>query len=270
MDENIVAPKNEESKSHTLAYSIAIFLLVVIGFIIGAYNSEIIKSDNTKTDYVKKDNVDFNMLSLEEQNKYMRNSIHLEQLDRLNKQIKDLKKSAKNNIEKKPKIIEKIVKIKSKPKVIEKIIKVKEDCKEQIEKKVGKLEQLFQMQQKEIKSVKVTSNNIDKTKYKTYTCKDMLKSDFYISKNCNKMIHKFLDKNKNSKMFEVIGVVGSDEFKLSNKISDFAKLGLAHKRVTEGKWAIKYHLGHNTNVQVVNYIITSKKKYKGFVVRAYK
>jgi len=200
---------------------------------------------------------------------------HLRQIDTLNNKIKDLKTNNKSVVKNKPTTIEKIVEV-------EKIIKVKEDCKAQIKQKVGKLEQLVRLQQKAILSIRSGTSSIDKTKYKTYTCKDMLKGSFYIPKSCTKMLYKFLDKNKDAKMFEVIGVVDASEFKVLTKIKEpqnkskvikianFAQLGLAYRRVKEGKWAIRYYLDKNVNIQVVNYIIKSKKKSKGFVVRAYK
>ena len=97
-----------------------------------------------------------------------------------------------------------------------------------------------------------------------------------------KELNKFLDKNKDARFFEVIGVINQTEFsvldKLKNeankkgieRISNLSQIGLSRKRVIEGTWSIKNHLGVDTNIQVVNYTITSKKNNKGFVVRAYK
>ncbi len=85
-----------------------------------------------------------------------------------------------------------------------------------------------------------------------------------------------------AKIFEVIGMVDIKEFKILNKlrqnndtpevdrISNFAQLGLSRQRVIEATWGIKGYLGTQTNIKVVNYTIVSKKKYKGFIVRAYK
>ena len=276
MDENIITPKNEQQKNNNLVYGLILLLIIAVVFIFSIYtNNEMIKKDDFQKNYVKKDDIVFNMLSAKEQNKYMYIDAHLRQIDTLNNKIKDLKTNNKSVVKNKPTTIEKIVEV-------EKIIKVKEDCKAQIKQKVGKLEQLVRLQQKAILSIRSGTSSIDKTKYKTYTCKDMLKGSFYIPKSCTKMLYKFLDKNKDAKMFEVIGVVDASEFKVLTKIKEpqnkskvikianFAQLGLAYRRVKEGKWAIRYYLDKNVNIQVVNYIIKSKKKSKGFVVRAYK
>ena len=126
-------------------------------------------------------------------------------------------------------------------------------------------------------------NSLDRSKFITFRCYNMENGGYYPSKQCLKRLNLFLDKNKDdTKMFEVIGVVNNQDFKLLERLKDvykearidrleeFAQYGLARKRVIEATWAVKRHLGSSKKVSIVNYMVTSKKGYKGFVVRAYK
>lgn len=151
------------------------------------------------------------------------------------------------------------------PKIIEKIVEVP--------KEIIKIKEV-------IKNINTTTK-LDKSKYKSFQCIDMDSSGTVPSKECKQNLHKFLDKNKDSKLFEVIAMVNSKDFyllsKLKNKynktrvkkLDNYAKLGLAQTRVKEGIWSIQEYLGMDTNIQMVNYKIDTKDDI-GFIVRAYK
>lgn len=135
----------------------------------------------------------------------------------------------------------------------------------------------------------VEQNIFAKSNYKVAKCYDMLKTQHYLSNNCEKNIATFLKKNKDAKYFEVIGIVAHDDFVLLNKLKknkdvliklnvtdkkltylqNQAHRGLSKKRVEEVSWFIKKTLGMNTKILPVNYFITSKKANKGAVVRVY-
>jgi hypothetical protein len=118
--------------------------------------------------------------------------------------------------------------------------------------------------------------------YKVFRCYDMSSGDIYLSEQCKDDLKVFLENNKNSNYFEIIGIVNDEDFALLNslknssnktsidKIANYAQLGLSKKRVMEGNWEIKKYLGHNTDVRGVNYSITSQAGNKGIVIRAYK
>ena len=122
---------------------------------------------------------------------------------------------------------------------------------------------------------------IDKTKFKTYTCKTLKNGVIYVSKKCKKDLVSFLKKNSDAKLYEIIGMVDTAEFRLIKKLEDvygknnignlskYAQIGLARKRVIEATWVVKNNLDKNANIKNVNYSITVKDK-RGFVVRAYK
>jgi hypothetical protein len=124
---------------------------------------------------------------------------------------------------------------------------------------------------------------IDQSKFVTYSCYDMLKSGYHPSKTCIKRLKNFIDKHeKDTKLFEVIGVVDNQDFTLLtrlkdvyknsrvDKIDEFAQYGLSRKRVIEGAWIVIRHLGSSKKVGTVNYTAKSNNGKRGFVVRAYK
>ena len=117
--------------------------------------------------------------------------------------------------------------------------------------------------------------------FSTYTCKSMDSGGIQISQKCKKELYTFLDKNINSKMFEVIGMVDNKDFKFINKLKDvygekrikhlakYSQIGLSRQRVIEASWLVRKHLGNYKHIKAVNYTLNAKDK-KGFVVRAYK
>eukprot|EP01156_Anaeramoeba_ignava_P011308 Anaeramoba_ignava/a482697_59.p3 GENE.a482697_59~~a482697_59.p3 ORF type:complete len:258 (+),score=7.87 a482697_59:2664-3437(+) len=246
--------KVEIKQNYTAAY-IAGFTAVLLAVFLGYtyYANDMVKKGDLDKKYMKKDDITFQDLPAYLQSDYISKFEHNQQLSRLNQQISELgsKNKAGERSYSSVNDVEKVIEV-------EKIVEV----------------------EKPVTIVK-TIENIDKTKYKSYGCYEMVSGDYYSSQNCIDKLHDFLDKNKDAKLFEVIGVYNSEEFDVAKKIGDeqerkelkrvfdLAQVGLVEKRVVEGIWQIKNHLGFSTNVRKVNYEIKSQYGLKGFVVRAY-
>ncbi|MEA3498239.1 MAG: hypothetical protein U9R16_04185 [Campylobacterota bacterium] len=234
--------------NNTVLYILGGLLTVSVLFIAYTYlSNDMVKKGELKKSYIEKVNIEFDMLPSYIQDEYM-------------KKYKCISKN--DNIDKKPecepKIVDKIVE-----KIVYKNINNKKD---------------------ETKPSKNTIKLANNTKYQIYRCYDMVNDGANPSKDCISQLHNFLEINKNSSKFEIIGVVNKNSFPLFeklkeydyadedviDKVSKFSKMGLSRQRVIEGTWEIKNYLGVDTNTQVVNYTITSKKNNQGFVVRAYK
>ena len=247
--------KVEIKQNYTAAY-ISGFVAVVLAIFLGyTYSSkDMVKKGDLDKKYIKKDDITFQDLPAYLQSDYISKFEHNQQLSRLNQQISELgsKNKAGEKISSTPDDVEKVIEV-------EKIVEV----------------------EKPVTIVK-TIGDIDKTKYKSYGCYEMVSGDYYPSENCINKLHDFLDKNKDAKLFEVIGIYNNEEFDAAKKIGneqerkdlkrvfDLAQAGLVEKRVVEGIWQIKNHLGFSTNVRKVNYEIKSQYGLKGFVVRAYR
>ena len=174
------------------------------------------------------------------------------------------------------KIVEKIVEVPVE-KIVKKDIKVDKDIKT-----ISKIKpnESLKKKAKIIKDTKLAKTTAKK--YTSFHCYNMGDGDIYPSKQCKKHLKTFLNKNKNASVFEVIGVVKYNECKILDrlkkteskakisKIADILERGLSRKRVIEGVWAIKSHMGKDIKTRVINYTIMSKHNKKGFIVRAYK
>ncbi len=297
MDYNTQNTMTEQS--NTPLY-IAIGLLV-LSLIFTAYtylSKDMVKKGDLKDKYVKTDNIEFNMLPSYIQSEYIKKYQYTSELSNLEDQLNNLKKQkngSKTNCKETIVEVEKIIEIEKIVEVekiieVEKIVNINKEvmvtakCNNDAVVALEKLENIVQIQDDMIKNVKERTKQIDKTKFNSYRCYEMDGRGVYPSANCISNLHKFLDNNKDSKLFEVIGISDKSEFVLLSKLKEydyadeseikrvakFAQIGLLSSRVNEGIWSIKNYLGASTRVQTVNYSITSQKKNKGFVVRAYK
>ena len=135
----------------------------------------------------------------------------------------------------------------------------------------------------------VSTNSFDVKKFNVAKCYDMKTNDDQLSKTCQKNILSFLQKNKDAKYFEVIGLLSNDDFLYLNKfkknldvltklnvtpsiidrLERFAYVGLSNKRVEETIWFINQNSKTKLNIFPVNYTVTSKSHNKGTIVRAY-
>ncbi len=146
------------------------------------------------------------------------------------------------------------------------------------------LNKKLEIREKVIEKIIEIKTEIDKDKYKTYTCKSFEAGGIVIPQSCKKELFQFLDSHQDSKLFEIIGLVDNTEFRLiknleevygKEKIKDIKKYvqrGLSRQRVVEMTWLIKEHfrkLGNDEfKLNAVNYSLYSKDK-RGFVIKAY-
>lgn len=266
MEEN--QKKQEVKLSNTLVNTLSLITLVLIGYIAYIYSSnDIVKKGQLNDQYVLKTDMKFSMLPSYEKSRYIEYFEYDKKITELNKQLQYAQNN-KNSAN--PSVVEKIVKV---DKIVEKIVEIE---------KIVEVEKIINVPMdmrdefaivKEIKKSNLTFN--------TYTCKTMDSGGIRISKKCKKALYKFLDKNKNSKIYEVIGIVDNKDFKLINTLKDvygekrikhlskYSQLGLSRQRVIEASWLVKKYLGNYKNIKTVNYTVNAKDK-KGFVVRAYK
>jgi len=268
---------NQEPKSSSILYISIILLLMSLCYIAYLYLSyEIIKKDQLKEKYVLKNNINFDMLPSYEKSNYVDSYKYTNQITNLKKQIQQIQKNniSTNNI--RTIEVEKIVKVPVEKIVeVEKIIKVPVDRIVEVEKNVTIPFDTKDETQilKEIETTNLTFN--------TYTCKNMKSGSIQISQKCKNDLYSFLKRNKDSKVFEVIGMIDNKDFKLLNKLKDvygekkirhlskYSQIGLSRQRVIEASWLMKKYLGDYNNIKTVNYKINAKDK-KGFIVRAYK
>ncbi len=261
MEENKQTEQTEnietKEQSGVLVYVLFSLLLIAFGLIAYGYLSyDMVNKGDLQTKYTKTDDINFNMLPSYEQDDYVEKS----QIDKLNTKIRELSDKIKNQQNLEVKVVEKIVEI-EKPIEVEKIVEVEKEI---------------------IKNIPVIQK-INKAKFEIFRGYNTAEDSVYPTKDTINKLHTFLDKNKDAKAFEVIGVVNMSDFAIKDKVIKaidnkdrveklfkLAELGLSRKRVVEGTWEIRKYLGDDANIQVVNYTITSKKNNKGFVVRAYK
>ncbi len=121
-------------------------------------------------------------------------------------------------------------------------------------------------------------------------CYDMDSAAYKISPQCRKDIIDYVDRHKDAKYFEIIGIVDNLEFNLFNNLERNKKLyrrlgvdqrvvdkmkkltrrGLSKERASEASWVIKVHTKRQAATYNANYELVSEKGHKGVVIRAYK
>ena len=272
METNTSNPKVIEA-NNTLAYVLGSLLVILTGYMTYIYTShDILKKGQLSEKYILKNNLDFTMLSSYEKSRYVELYKHNNELENLKQEIQSLRD---NNVQNNSlKIVEKIVEVEKVVKVpVEKIVEVEKIV------PVDKTSNVPMNIQDEVKIIKeIKKSNLT---FNTYTCKSMDAGGINISKKCRNELYKFLEENKTSKVFEVIGMVDDKDFKFINRLKDvygekkikhlskYSQIGLSRQRVIEASWVIKKHLGDYKYIKTVNYTVNSKDK-KGFIVRAYK
>jgi len=305
----------EESGSDNTILNV-IFITVIMGMAIVGYvygNFGSIPLEELRNDYVKKSTVTFNTMNANEKMNYIEKDKYLDEIDKLkNKKPKIVEKIIEvekvvekivevekvvEKIVKVDKIVEKIVEvekivykdklIESEPKIIEKI--VYKDKVIMSEPKIVYKDKIVQGKDKVVEKTVFKDVVIDKSKFNFFRCYGMSPSGYRLSDKCERGLKKFLDKNKDAKLFEVIGVMNPKDFRtiviLKQKLELLKKLdlsgeqvdvlkhlvavGLDTLRVNETIWEVKKILGRKANIAPVSYDVNSKQ-YRGTVVRAYK
>ena len=257
---------NNNGINNGIFYGLLTLFFIFIAYAIYIYSTSVILSKKDyKENYIKVDDVEFNNLPSYIQSEYIKkyecptkkvvekvidNSL-IEQLQNENKKLKE------KLLIQPTKIITK-TKIKNIPVIKKETVIIKEDI-------------------------------FNTSKYDVAKCYNMAKGSDQLTKKCTKNIFNFINKHKNAKYFEVIGVLSRDDFlilkklkknldvleKLNvttakiKKLEKYSDIGLSQKRVEETIWFIKQTLGKDTIALPVNYTITSKYHNRGTVVRAY-
>lgn len=280
----------QQNSSGFIVSLLSVTIVVLLGYIgYIYYTKDVIKKGEIKRDYIKKDDISFDMLPSYVQNDYISKLRYENKIDDMEdrisqlKSINDVQQNSGRSI-----VVDKLHEIEVEKVVeVEKIVVEKEILEvEKVVEKIVEVEKVVEVEkiievEKVVEKIVEIPVSIDKTKYKTFTCKTLKNGTVYVSKQCKKNLISFLKKNNDAKMYEVIGMVDSAEFRLIKKLEDvygknkignlskYAQIGLSRKRVIEAIWVVKKSLPKNKNITNVNYTITSKDK-RGFVVRAYK
>jgi len=121
-------------------------------------------------------------------------------------------------------------------------------------------------------------------------CYEMENASYKVSSLCRKNIIAYVEKHKDAKYFEIIGVVDNLEFNLFNnlqnnkslykrlgvnqrvidKMKKLTRRGLSKERASEASWVIKSYTKRKAATYNANYEIVSKKGQRGVIIRAYK
>ena len=121
-------------------------------------------------------------------------------------------------------------------------------------------------------------------------CYEMDNASYKISSKCRKNIIAYVEKHKDAKYFEIIGIVDNLEFNLFNnlqnnkslykrlgvdqrvidKMKKLTRRGLSKERASEASWVIKSYTKRKAATYNANYELVSKKGQRGVIVRAYK
>ena len=121
-------------------------------------------------------------------------------------------------------------------------------------------------------------------------CYTMNMGSYIIYYECKKNILDYIEKHKDAKYFEIIGIVDDAEFILFknlekndfiyeklgvskhaiDKLKKLSQTGLAKHRSIEASWVIKSHTKQEAITYNAQYHLVSKEGKKGFIVRAYK
>lgn len=121
-------------------------------------------------------------------------------------------------------------------------------------------------------------------------CYTMNMGSYIIYYECKKNILDYIEKHKDAKYFEIIGIVDDAEFTLFKNLDDnefiyeklgvtnhgidklkkLSQTGLAKHRSIEASWVIKSHTMQEAITYNAQYHLVSKEGKRGFIVRAYK
>jgi len=250
-----------QNSNSLIIYILIFIILVLLGYIGYIYSTkEVVQKEHIKNNYIQKDDVTFDMLPIYIQDKYILKSLYDYKINELEtKNLSSLKKLQESIVKKDPNIMKKII-------ATENTTHTRMDT-----------SVVLIPEEQNIDNNKIKTNK----KTQTYTCKTLRSSSEYITEKCKKELINFLNKNKDAKRFEMIGLIDNQEFKLIEKLEDvygtkrlgnlskYAQTGLARHRVIEASWVIRQQLGKKVQIDTVNYAITKKNK-RGFVVKAYK
>lgn len=105
-------------------------------------------------------------------------------------------------------------------------------------------------------------------------CYDTNANAIELSQTCQSNINDALEKYKDAKYFEIVGVIGESDKKAFNvsdeKTIEYLSMGLAQSRANESAWYIRKKVGNTPTIRPVNYPVHSKQDNKGVIIKIYK
>lgn len=256
-----------EENNNIISYLLGFIILVLLSICTYFYTYyEFISKSDLQNKYTKNYQITFDSLPFYVKSLYIKqedcktddNSNFTNQKEILNEKIKTYELKYANE---KSKLNNKIEQLKDTIIVLNNKIKnLNNDIlKSKDEKVVIKKEKTFINNKIEISK----NRNKKFNSYKTKMCTDMPNEKVLFTKSCLNNIKTFANENKNSLYFEVMGLLNIDEYKHNNKL----KTKLSQKRALLATNKLKNII--NNKVFKVNYNITSKKQYRGIIIRAY-
>lgn len=161
------------------------------------------------------------------------------------------------------------------------------DLSSQKQKLLQQLDEITQNQYTQEKELLSTKAKMVDDFAKCYT---MNMGSYIIYYECKKNILDYIEKHKDAKYFEIIGIVDDSEFTLFknleenqfihktlgvskhgiDKLKKLSQTGLAKHRSIEASWVIKSHTKRQAITYNAQYHLVSKEGKRGFIVRAYK
>jgi len=281
--------------------------MAIVGYMYGNFGS--VSQEELENEYVQKSTITYNTLNTNEKNNYIEKDKYLDEIDKL----KNQEPKVVEKIVEVEKVVEKIVEVERKVEVVKEVDKIVEvekivyvdkiiEAEPKIVEKIVYKEKIVMSEPKVIYKDKVLQGDtkivektvfkdvvIDKSKFNVFRCYGMSPSGYRLSHKCEQGLKKFLDKNKDAKSFEVIGIMNPKDFRtiviLKQKLELLKKLdlsgeqvdtlkhlvavGLDKLRVNETIWEVKKILGRKANIAPVSYDVNSHH-YRGTVVRAYR
>jgi len=161
------------------------------------------------------------------------------------------------------------------------------DLSSQKQKLLQQLDEITQNQYTQEKELLSTKAKMVDDFAKCYT---MNMGSYIIYYECKKNILDYIEKHKDAKYFEIIGIVDDSEFTLFKNLEDnqfihetlgvskhgidklkkLSQTGLAKHRSIEASWVIKSHTKRQAITYNAQYHLVSKEGKRGFILRAYK
>lgn len=238
----------QEDHSNKLIYGLIGVAIILMLAVIYSFSIKENKDSSTKTSQTNTQNNNQAVISpkpLEEKT--------TKNLEEKQQEVPQEKQKEKNTFEEKVAVLNQKAILEEKPQQIKKIIK----------------EDDTQLSLKKFKEL------YNSSEYEKTTCYDYKAGSVISTKECKTQIKNFLLKNKNAIRFEIIAVLGEDDFKTfetlksSEKVKEFIYRGLGRQRVLEITWNIKEILGEDIIITPTNYYVKSQKNNRGFLLKAY-
>ncbi len=271
--------------------TVVLVLQTIVFFIYSNYDG--IDNSTLKKEYVKINEVSFDMLNNDAKVKYVQKD-EFNTLEERYGSLKEENLQLLKKLDEKTKQEQSLLNTKTEVKEVKKDEAIKEDIKKGddkfrvLEKENYNLKVENAKLTKEIKTLKSPSSsqannkskkptfNTDDTNYYEVnglkqvgfiSCKDMNSGAYNITKECRDSVEAYLKTMPQDGIYEVVAMLGKDDKKVLN--SDLAVIGLGKYRVAEAKWLLTKALGENVKIKLVSYDANTNDS-RGFVIKVYK